>query len=364
MKVGIITYHRAQNYGAFLQAYALCRRLNEENDIIAEVIDFRMEKEVSAYKLRISKNIPSYLFQRNLRKVFANSIKQLTLSKESLVSDKLSDFRKMVYGKYDVIIAGSDEIWKIESFRGFPTPYWLIGDLGCRKFSYAASSRSNFSKLSLENLKVLKNAINELEYIGVRDEITHNEVSKYCKEPEKIHMCCDPTFVYEFNTDAKRGINIIKNKTKSNLKRKSILVMTEDSKIASSIKGIFKNEYNLISVFHYHRGYNNISNLSPFEWIDLIAAADLVITSYFHATCFSIINSTPFISIGTAIKSEKLIEVLKSFNLMGNYILSDELEKLTILSEKLLNNARPDYSSLVKEKRESFDEFLKKLKYM
>ncbi|MCD7893356.1 MAG: hypothetical protein LUG60_06600 [Erysipelotrichaceae bacterium] len=49
MKIGILTYVHAVNYGAVLQAYALCKRLNEENDIEAELIDFRMKKEIKYY---------------------------------------------------------------------------------------------------------------------------------------------------------------------------------------------------------------------------------------------------------------------------------------------------------------------------
>ena len=38
MKIGIVTFHRALNYGAVLQAYALCHFLND-NGFDAEIID-------------------------------------------------------------------------------------------------------------------------------------------------------------------------------------------------------------------------------------------------------------------------------------------------------------------------------------
>ena len=38
-KIGIVTFHRAYNYGALLQAYALQKKINEEND--AYIIDYR-----------------------------------------------------------------------------------------------------------------------------------------------------------------------------------------------------------------------------------------------------------------------------------------------------------------------------------
>ena len=43
MNIGILTFHRAVNYGAFLQSYSLCKALNRESDIKAEVIDYSMQ---------------------------------------------------------------------------------------------------------------------------------------------------------------------------------------------------------------------------------------------------------------------------------------------------------------------------------
>ena len=40
MKVAIITFHRAINYGAVLQAYALQKTLNN-NNISSDIIDYR-----------------------------------------------------------------------------------------------------------------------------------------------------------------------------------------------------------------------------------------------------------------------------------------------------------------------------------
>ena len=50
MKVGILTFHRSLNYGAFLQAVCLCERLNQEKDISAEIIDFDMPSSQNIIK--------------------------------------------------------------------------------------------------------------------------------------------------------------------------------------------------------------------------------------------------------------------------------------------------------------------------
>lgn len=49
MKVGIITFHRAINYGAVLQTYALQAAL-DKLDIASEVIDYRCPKIEETYR--------------------------------------------------------------------------------------------------------------------------------------------------------------------------------------------------------------------------------------------------------------------------------------------------------------------------
>ena len=63
MKIGIITFHRAINYGSILQAYALSRFLRDEvGENNVEVIDYQNCAQKKIYKLfEFPKNIKSAL---------------------------------------------------------------------------------------------------------------------------------------------------------------------------------------------------------------------------------------------------------------------------------------------------------------
>ena len=50
MKIGVITFHRAINYGAALQTYALQRAISDLG-FDTEVIDYRCEHMENLYKL-------------------------------------------------------------------------------------------------------------------------------------------------------------------------------------------------------------------------------------------------------------------------------------------------------------------------
>lgn len=370
MKIGIITYHRAYNYGAYLQACALCNRLNMEKDIQAEIVDFRMKKEINFYqnwswKKKI-KRFPDHIFNKTLHKAFDRAIndKVMVKSDKYVLSDSLEDFQKLVTGKYDVMIAGSDEIWKFNNFRGFPNPYWLIGDLGCRKFSYAASSRTDFSKLGKENLEAVKKILDEFEYIGVRDEPTFREVSNAVSDKSKVHMCCDPSFVYDFGIESRKMSEILKGKAKLDPNKKNVVIMTEDKHIAASVSAKLGRKYNLISVFNWNIGCHNIKELTPLEWLSVLKNADLVLTSFFHATCFSIIFNTPYISFATGSKVSKL-EGLFTDEDMSRRLIRDIKTFLgsADLTEKIQQAMeRPDFSEYVKERRNGFNEFVEALR--
>lgn len=370
--VGVLTYHHAYNYGAYLQACALCCRLNQEVEIEAEIIDYYMEKEIIKYdfhylslKSKLHMLIDgSLLFYRDKSRAFVRGQNSgfMPKSHDSLVSDSIESFQCFVRDKYDVIIAGSDEIWKVNSFRGFPNAYWLPGDLGCIKMSYAASARVHFSDyLNEAQLEMLKKAIEDFSFVGVRDIKTKTEIDNIMGK-EICQLCCDPSFLYTFEIP---DINIAERFERFkgfDSKKKSILLMVDDDKESGRIFECFSKDYNIISVFKYNPQCINVANVTPVEWLTLIKNIDLVITSFFHATCYSIIYNTPFLSIGTEGKQSKLAELLSYENVNSRFITtdSDAFQRLqdTISENKNTNG----FSAFVEAQRKSFHPFINSLK--
>ena len=137
MKVGILTFHKAQNYGAYLQCYSLLNKLSEifpDHDF--EVIDYSSKNLVNDYEknfrqkifaksgslkpppVLVAKRFVKYLLTlgkqtqiakdaRARKKNFEAVLNKLTLSKESLITDDAVLFSDFLNGKYDVIIVGS-----------------------------------------------------------------------------------------------------------------------------------------------------------------------------------------------------------------------------------------------------------------
>lgn len=362
ISIGILTYHKAKNYGAFLQAYGLSQRLNEEKDINAEIIDFSMKREKKRYKvgnnpIYIVKNFKQWNHYKRLYNGFEKGYKKAPISKDRCVSDSIEDFDNFVKNKYDIIITGSDEVWSLKSFRGFPNPYWLPGEIKCKKVSYAAaSSTSNFEKQPDDIKYKIIEYLNDFEYITVRDKNTYNQISTIANYNDRLEKMPDPSFVYDYKANGDKGRRILKEQFKISSNDKIAIVMTENVKLQKMIGNVIGNTHKIVSVYDYADGFNNLSDITPFEWLDVIAGADLVLASYFHAICFSVLNNRRFLAFGTDAKKDKLTEVLESVNLEKFFVDIEDISE-AILSEKIQFCIDEEYDCH-KEINEQRDKFI------
>lgn len=374
-KIGILTFHRAINYGAYLQACALCNRMNQEPDIICEIIDFRMQKEVDHYTHPQYRGVINKIFMLQKKKFLSKKQTAffkawhdpiMHLSSESLVSDSQEEFADFVKGKYDVIIVGSDEVWKINKLRGFPNPYWLNGDLGVIKASYAASSRKKMADMTTEQIESVRKSWRDFKILSVRDHYTKDLVDAVLGE-EKSFISCDPSFLYNFQIPEKSVADILCRKNKIDKNKKNMLVMiNNNSKLLLKLLRSFYQDFNLISVDNYFPGMINVGDLTPLEWLQLVKNCDCVVTTYFHGTCFSLINNTPFVTFGSG-KSSKIEGLFEgtSDDIKKHYIPNTLLFRSSSnFKTELLNRFEriSDIDSYLRNQRSEFPEYLKLLR--
>ena len=134
MAVKIITYHRAVNYGAVLQAYALARAIREYVRPDVFIYDHVNEKIANSYALfKKSKNPAGTAIQ-----IATLPFKLKKHAKFKAFTDKYIPLSANV-SDGDIFITGSDQVW---NYRGtdFDKAYFL--DFVKRKEnrnSYAAS---------------------------------------------------------------------------------------------------------------------------------------------------------------------------------------------------------------------------------
>lgn len=144
MRVGILTFHRALNYGAVLQAYALQRAI-ESIGLDVEILDYRCPALERTYR-------PLFLHERSLKGVLSTVMYlPIRLARRT----KFASFRRRnlhlsassyspttireADGRYDRFVVGSDQVWNPDLTQVDSTFFLDFVDDSDQKVSYAAS---------------------------------------------------------------------------------------------------------------------------------------------------------------------------------------------------------------------------------
>lgn len=299
-KIGILTFHRPINYGAYLQAFSLSERLKKDfPDCHVEIIDYMPKKEKKKIYINVLRTVKHEGVSggiRDLKKIcaFRRSYKHLSLSKHIPYNKDLNCLYSYINQNYDMLIIGSDAVFNWNQ-NGYPTEFIPDYKFNIPVVSYAASVHGlKFFDEAKERITQCERTFDSMSYIGVRDRTTADFV-KFCSpQSEPVH-CCDPTFIID-----KEKLEVHARKIESNfpIKEKYIVIMAPDSTLAKSIAQKYKDKYKIVAVFKNSKYADQfLYNLDPFEWANVLKNASCVITSYFHGTLLSLVQGTPVIAL-------------------------------------------------------------------
>lgn len=314
-RVGILTFHRSINYGAFLQSYSLSKKIKEVTGCEVEIIDYENKMKHLQYLKAIiySTDISFCGPYRNMKRylAFKKSLPRLPLSPDPIITNSVNILHEKIDDRYDVIITGSDAVFNFNALK-LPNPYWLEGFDNVIKMSYAASAHGmDFEKISEESCEKISRLLSKFSYIGVRDEETMKMIQKSNKNLS-IHRNCDPTVLLDLD-DYKTDIDkILYKKYKINSKDKLIGLMVYDRELGKKIKEKYGNEYKIVSIYR-NNPYSDyyLYDLDPFEWSHVFSKFKILFTKYFHGTLLCLKNTTPVISIDYSNNVEKYNTKLK-----------------------------------------------------
>ena len=144
-RVAVITFHRALNYGAILQAFALENILSEIG-IHTEIIDYRCPRIECIYRpfdIRHCKDlssgakkcVKSFGLIKKRHKLNKVTKKHLYITKKCKTK---TDVQRTVSG-FKTIITGSDQVLNPEASGGDFSYFLDFADSGVEKIAYAAS---------------------------------------------------------------------------------------------------------------------------------------------------------------------------------------------------------------------------------
>lgn len=308
-RVGVLTFHMAHNYGAMLQAYAtpmILRKLGYDGEIInyrfpyidqwgkvERLKDLICKRGIVGGGLRcIKRLLCGYYNPKTARNKFAYFEREvIPHSKEYVTVEELEKLQ------YDSIVFGSDQIWNAELTDGVASAY--IGDFKTqvmtKKIAYAAScGKSEFCEDVKE--KYLE-CIRKFDAIGVRETGLSTMLAE---NGIKSQVVLDPTLLLTAD-DWMEMVKKVPKKVRVPKKYLLVYAFDEAPEFYEYVRCLAESRgLEMVAIAYKKKrcmqGMNVYMNCGPADFVNLLGKADMVVTTSFHGTAFSIIMHKEFYS--------------------------------------------------------------------
>lgn len=351
MKIGIITFHFAENYGAVLQCYALQEYLKSRGHEVV-IINYRPGYHTVQYRLlpspvRIIKSLQGKNLRIQNRTLKAARetyfcLRDLVYVKRRYRKKKaFQDFEKAYLNQSrrytsfkelqkkapvcDIYISGSDQLWNPMLTEGRLDPAYFL-DFGMDssvRVTYAVSACQLDGEKYADSLRKL---LKRLDFISLREYEKAEKIQVLSNKPVIINV--DPTLLhnaYQYN----------RIRSRSEIRKPYILLMLfskSSQKIVNDILAEIKEEKKAEPLI-FHPTVSNMKwnvpvirpvGVGPGGYLDYIANAEFIITDSFHCTAFAIIYKKNFVTLSLEGKSSRMEELLMKLNLEERLIKTGE----------------------------------------
>jgi len=292
MKIGIVTFHTANNYGAVLQCYALSESIKDLGHEV-ELID-----------------LPLHEKPKNLRPLLRNKV----------LSMAFSSFRNVFLPKAvessvekDIYFFGSDQVWNPQITKKHCLSFfgsWVKDNKP--KVAYAASfglSTWDFPELTLD----VKKELSTFKALGIRE----STGVSICKDVFGIEttQVLDPTLL---RTDYSSVFK--KRKASENL---VCYIFGKDEQKMDQLRNIAKKcelQAVLLNDARFRRDIKSVLFPSVAKWLSYIESSQFVITDSFHCMVFAIIFKKNFIAIpAIQARAGRMVSLLESLGLESRF---------------------------------------------
>jgi hypothetical protein len=331
MKIAVLTMTFNNNYGGYLQSYALIETLkklgHEPMLLFVQSNDLSLKTKFKKY---LKRYFLSYVTTRWKNERFKNIIEKNTkyfvdryiIPKTDPIYS-FDDFKK--YGdKFDAYIVGSDQVWRPTMYKYIDRAFFdFVINPKAILLSYAPSFGLDKWEFTPEQTSKFKKQIKRFKAVSVRED----SGVLLCKNNFGINVqhVLDPTMLLEKDDYDK----IIKQENESDFNGELlsyILDETHDKKYLEEL---------IVSTLGLKPYSINVKSKDPNEdiekqiyptvtsWLKGFDNAKYVVTDSFHGCVFSIIFNKPFIVYGNKSRGmARFNSILKIFGLEDRLVLN------------------------------------------
>lgn len=361
MKIGLITIHWANNYGASLQAFATVKALQQFGEVT--LLDYRTEHAAKGMQLmrfglgsrdilRASKDLCRIVQRYRVIKKFKDFTFAMPLSRKLRSADDFASLEQ----EFDCFVCGSDQIWNpsIAGADGQIDSRFLLDFAGKKtRVSYASSMGSH--KFTTNQERHIKTFLNKFSAISVREKDTSEYLESLIEGP--VTAVIDPTLLHS-REDWLRFFKIQIPQKKSKERYILVYALHKDKALKDTINHYRKKlNIKVIAIdqdpFINFKADLHIKDASPIDFVRLFSQADLVVTNSFHGTCFSVIFNNNFVVTQPPSSPNRIKSLLEQIGLSDRLLspkscfvdtdidythVNDRLEKIRSASENYLRS--------------------------
>lgn len=297
MNIGVVTVYDADNCGAFLQAYALKKVLEQCGHNVFHV-KYRSRKQMKdAFFKRADITTTTFI-----KRHFGFTYKSYKIFKMAI--NHFNEISPDDIQKMDLLVVGSDELWNVtnENVRRDVNKF----NYKCRhKIAYAVSSGNSTYKDLIEYPTLIQD-IKSFDKIFPRDIYTKKSVDRITNVDNKL--VCDPTLLIDKSN--------YKSVNYKRYHKEYILFYAyySDHNTQQIVKQYARrNGLKVLGVGIKNYWCDDNITCNPMNFSAYVRDAKIVVTATFHGTIFSLINekNVVFLNYG----SRKLEYLLGRLNL-------------------------------------------------
>ncbi len=324
MRIGILTFHRANNLGAALQAYALCTYLND-NVCSTEIVDYYPNNSIPVCDtllrrtLRMVKQIAGGKKQKDRYQRYAKFdafINECRTSEEVYYGDREIEANPP---EYDLLISGSDQIFNTTLTKNSKA-YYLNFTNKTPKISYASSFGR--SAISETEVTYIKQYLKDFRGLSAREESAKHIIESLTDR--YVESVVDPVFLLskdkwaEITTAAKAEKYIF------------VYAMENTPWFIKAIERV-RTQYGLpVKIVLGGNFQLNIKGdvdtcCGPHDFLSYIKNAECVVTNSFHGMAFSIIFEKKFVCVAHSKRNTRLENLCKLIGEKKQVLESEQL---------------------------------------
>lgn len=366
-KIGIVTFHRAVNIGAMLQAFALQKAL--ETEFVSEIVDYRCSCIEYGYGYKIT---PHNYFKNILKSILYP--KRMLLAKKRLNNYANFESRYLVKSPqfydekslkqanrhYDAFVSGSDQIWNLKLTDNDWNYYLEFAELN-KRYSYAAS----FGDINYDSKDALKakKMLSEYKSLLLREKSGKSVLDVLEINNDNVKVVCDPVFLLS-KEDWIEALNLTYSKHEKYILLYIVADYTYAIEYARKLSQKLGCQIKYINLYGRLTDcpcdMQNCNTVGPKEFLNLLLNAQCVVTTSFHGMALSLVFNKQFfyelnhINIG---RNNRLTDIAEVCDVCEREIRSSDLIEgqinYEIVNKKITNYVAESKETLFKSLEKS-----------